>query len=458
MGIAREIAEFVVALGTDGMPAEVRDKLDTCLVNGFGVALAALTHPTVAASRAAVLSMDGEQPNGATLLGDGRRTSVSGAAFANSAVFYGGGQCDTCGTVHIGPIVLPLLLAMVEGGGYPLARLRDALWAGYEVSGLFDKHYGVHSAALGFRATPLYGTLGAAAAAAKMMGLDVEQTESALAIAASFTGGLLQGYNDGTSEVRHQPGIAARNGLAAAEVARAGTRGAPYAFEGPAGLIAAFARQPGARRPGDAAALDGALGRDWSVLRVTFKPYPVCAFNQTPVTAALALKEKVRVDDIVALRVRMNPYETGYAGMDSKGPFTSLTGTVMSIPFCIALTLTRGAPHTVRPLMVYDDPLVNAFVPRVDLVTDPTVANLSAVLEADLADGRTVVQDQRMTYRDYTFSRRAISEQVRRIGRDHGVPDSGYDAIERFVDDLPAGDLRQVIAAFAVTPDRRAAA
>lgn len=453
MGIAREIAEFVVALGTDRMPAEVREKLDICLVNGLGVALAALAHPTVAASRAAVLSMDGEQPNGATLLGDGRRTSVSGATFANSAVFYGGGQCDTCGTVHIGPIVLPMLLAMVEAGAYPLARLREALWAGYEISGLLDKHYGVHSAALGFRATPLYGTLGAAAAAAKMMGLDVEQTESALAIAASFTGGLLQGYNDGTSEVRHQPGIAARNGLAAAEVARAGTRGAPYAFEGPAGLIAAFARQPA-----EAAALTSSLGRDWSVLRVTFKPYPVCAFNQTPVTAALALKEKVRVDDIVALRVRMNPYETGYAGMDSKGPFTSLTGTVMSIPFCIALTLMRGAPYTIRPLMVYDDPLVNAFVQRVDLVTDPTVANLSAVLEADLADGRTVVQDQRMTYWDYTFSRQAISEQVRRIGRDQGVPENAYDAIERFVDDLPAGDVRQVIAAFAPTPDRRVAA
>jgi 2-methylcitrate dehydratase PrpD len=453
VGIARQIAEFVVALSTNRMPVEVREKLDTCLVNGFGVALAALAHPTVAASRAAVLSMDGEQPKGATLLGDGRRTSVSGATFANSAVFYGGGQCDTCGTVHIGPIVLPMLLAMVEAGGYPLARLREALCAGYEVSGLLDKHYGVHSAALGFRATPLYGTLGAAAAAAKMMGLDVEQTESALAIAASFTGGLLQGYNDGTAEVRHQPGIAARNGLAAAEVARAGTRGAPYALEGPAGLIAAFARQPG-----DAAALGSTLGRDWSVLRVTFKPYPVCAFNQTPVTAALALKEKVRVDDIVALRVRMNPYETGYAGMDSKGPFTSLTGTVMSIPFCIALTLMRGAPYTIRPLMIYDDPLVNSFVPKVDLVTDPTVANLSAVLEADLADGRTVVQDQRMTYRDYTFSRRAISEQVRRIGRDGGVPQSAYDAIERFVDDLPAGDLRQVIAAFASMPDRRAAA
>ena len=29
------------------------------------------------------------------------------------------------------------------------------------------------------------------------------------------------------------------------------------------------------------------------MLRVTFKPYPVCAFNQTPVTAALVLREKL---------------------------------------------------------------------------------------------------------------------------------------------------------------------
>jgi hypothetical protein len=42
----------------------------------------------------------------------------------------------------------------------------------------------------------------------------------------------------------------------------------------------------------------------------------------------------------------MNPFETGYAGMDAvKGPFNSISGTLMSIPFCIALTLLRGTPE-----------------------------------------------------------------------------------------------------------------
>src|SRR5690606_1738846 len=101
------------------------------------------------------------------------------------------------------------------------------------------------------------------------------------------------------------------------------------------------------------------LGRDWSIHRVTFKPYPVCAFNQTPVTAALQLREKIGEARIRRVGVRMNPYETGYAGMDSKGPFKSLSGTLMSIPFCIANTLQNGTP-SVHNMTVYDDPAVNA--------------------------------------------------------------------------------------------------
>jgi 2-methylcitrate dehydratase PrpD len=452
MILAREIARFCVALREGGWPAEVEEKLRVCLVNGFGMALAATDHPSVAAARTAVLAMDGVRPDGATLLCDGRRTSVAGAAMANSTIFYGGGQCDTCGTVHIGPIVLPLLLAMAETGA-PTERLLPALLAAYETAGLLDLAYGVASAPHGFRATPVYGAIGAAAAVAMMLDLDVDQLASALSIAASCTGGLLQAFADGSDETRHQPGSAARTGLAAAQLAKAGVRGAPHAFEGKAGLIRAVAQ-----RDCDVPALAAALGRDWSVLRVTFKPYPVCAFNQTPVTAAEALRDRVSPDEIAAVRVRMNPYETGYAGMDSKGPFTSPIATVMSIPFCIALTLVRGAPETMRPMMIYDDAQVNTLMQRIDLITDPSVPNLSSVIEIDLRDGRSDIQDQRMTAVDYGFSRPIIAAQVRRIGAEKGVRPQAYDAVERFVEALPATSVDPVVQAFAPQVCARAAA
>jgi hypothetical protein len=57
------------------------------------------------------------QRDGATLLGDGRKTSVGGACLANSALFHGRAQEDTCGAAHFGTILIPLLTALVEARG-----------------------------------------------------------------------------------------------------------------------------------------------------------------------------------------------------------------------------------------------------------------------------------------------------------------------------------------------------
>ena len=95
------------------------------------------------------------------------------------------------------------------------------------------------------------------------------------------------GSADGTDEWRYQVGVVARNGLVAAELARAGSVSAPHAFEGKSGFARAFAKVDLDR------SLAASLGQDWAILRVAFKPYPVCAFNQTPVTGALALREEL---------------------------------------------------------------------------------------------------------------------------------------------------------------------
>ena len=443
--LSQGMARFAVGLNIYKVPQHIVDKLKACLVNGIGIALSSTQQREAMNARAAVLAMDGERPGGATLLVDGRKTTVAGAAVANCVMFYGsGGQCDTMGSVHIGLTCIPLTLAMVEAG-YPSERLMPALLAAYEVAGLLDGHFGRYSAENGFRATPLLGAIGVAAAASMMMGLDEAKTASALSIAASFTGGLLQPYEDGSGEPRHQPGSAIRNGLAAAELARAGVQGAPRAFEGRAGLITVFARQTC-----DVPALLAKLGNEWSLERVFFKPYAVCAFNQTPVNATLELGKRLKVADIESIRVRMNSYETSYAGMDSKGPFKTQTAHTMSIPYCVALTLVRGAPFSTRPLNVFNDEEVYSLVRKVDLVTDNEVPNLSAIIEATLRDGSTVTQRQNMSFADYAFPRPGVEEMVRRIGRDNEVPPAAFDSVNRFVDSLPQTSTRVVIDAFAM--------
>ena len=444
MTATAKIARFIRTLDFAAVPPEVAEKTRTCLLNGYGIALGCHDTPYAPVARRAALAIHGEQAGGATLLGDGRKTSVPGAALANPALFHGRAQEDTCGAAHLGTIMIPLLTAMVEARGYPLARLLPALLAGYETGGLLEKAYAGDTTPAGFRASPVYGTLAAAGAAAKLMDLPEERIAAALANAASFCGGILQSFTDGTDEWRYQVGVAAQTGLAAAELARAGSVAAPHAIEGRAGFVRAFAR-----KDCDVDALASRLGTDWAVIRVTFKPYPVCAFNQTPVTAALVLRDKLAGAGIAAVRVHMNPYETGYAGMDATGPFDSVSGTLMSIPFCIAATLLHGVPDMKR-MTTYDDREVNALIPRIRLVSDEGVPTLCCRIELTTADGRTLVQDQRMTTRDFAFDRKGVSALVRRIGAEQSVPAKAYEAIEKFVDHLPGGDIQEVMRAFAL--------
>jgi 2-methylcitrate dehydratase PrpD len=449
--LAGEIARFVAGLELETLPPEVVEKARVCLLNGYGMGLDCHATPYAPLARQAAVALDGEIAGGATMLGDGRRTTIGGACLANSALFHGRAQEDTCGAAHFGTILIPLLTALIEVRRYPMKDLVPALVAGYEAGGLLEKAYAGATTPGGFRSSAIYGTVAASAAAARLMRLDAERTAAALANAASFAGGILQSFTDGTDEWRYQVGAVARQGLVAAELARAGSVSAPYAFEGRTGFVRSFARAEA-----DVAALAAALGRDWSILRVTFKPFPVCAFNQTPVTGALALRDALGAAAPAQVRVRMNPYETGYAGMDARGPFNSISGTLMSIPFCIATTLVHGIPD-MRRMTTYDDPAVNAMVERVTLVTDASVPVLSAVIEAETADGRRHVREQRMTTDDYAYDRAGVSQLVRRIGREEDVPPAAFDRLERFVERLPNASLDDVLGSFAMLGQRRAA-
>ncbi|WP_343498418.1 MmgE/PrpD family protein [Achromobacter denitrificans] len=445
MNLARRFAEFSAELAFAGLPQPVVEKARACVLNGYGIALGSHPTPFFGVAERAALAMDGERPDGATLLGSGRRSTVAGAALANAALFHGRAQEDTCGVAHFGAILLPLLTALVERGEGRMEDFLPALVAGYEIGGALESAYSARTTAAGLRASPLYGAIAAAAATARLWRLSVERTEAALANAASFTGGILQSFGDGTDEWRYQVGMAGRNGLAAATLAAHGSVSAAGAFEGRSGFVRAFVRAEC-----DVEAIAAGLGRDWSLLKVTFKPYPVCALNQTPVRAALRLRERLagRVDGLRTLRVHLNPTVVGYAGMDKEGPFQSVSGTLMSTQFCLATTLLHGAP-TIARMADFDDAAVKALIPRVRLQADESLGLLACRLEAEL-DGRAEPESVRMDtdHTEYSYDRARVSALVRGIGEETGVAQLAYDRIERFAAALPDADLGDVLAAF----------
>src|SRR5205814_8303104 len=111
-------------------------------------------------------------------------------------------------------------LAVGESGGASGRTLLDAYIVGFEIEGRLGRtmnpsHYG-----RGWHCTSTLGTIGAAAAASRLLGLDVDRTGHALAIAASEASGLKENF--GTMVKPLHAGLAARNGVLAAQLARAG--------------------------------------------------------------------------------------------------------------------------------------------------------------------------------------------------------------------------------------------
>lgn len=445
MTLTQEIARFTSRLTLETLPEAVVAKARACIVNAIGMAVNGHDTPYAPVARRTALALEGEVPNGATLFGDGRKSTIGGACLANSALFHGRAQEDTCGAAHFGTILIPMLLALCEARRLPMNRFIPALVAGYEAGGLLENAFAGRTTPGGFRSSAIYGGIAAAAATARLMALDEAKTAAALANACAFSGGNLQTFADGTDEWRYQVGVVARNGLLAAELAAQGSVSAPHALEGRAGFIRAFAQTEAP------AGLAARLGQEWSILRVTFKPYPVCAFNQTPVTGALDLRKTIAGRPLKAVRVRMNPYETGYAGMDAVGPFNSISGTLMSIPFCIATTLLHGVP-SMKHMTTYDDAAVASLVSRIALVSDANIPILSAIIEADLESGETLVHEQRMTPKDYAFDRPTLRELLERTGAEQGLPAALFDRIEAAADALPGGKIEDFTALFAELP------
>lgn len=445
MSVTKTMGQFVAELTLESSPPAVLEKARVCLLNGYGVALGSSNTPFYPKAGAAAVAVDGIRADGATLLLDGRRTSVTGATIANGSLFHGRAQEDTCGTSHFGPNLIPLLTALIESGQGSTTELIPALIAGYEIGGALELAYSAKTTPRGLRASPLYGSVAAAAAVARLWRLDAAQCATAIGTAASFAGGILQSFEDGSEEWRYQVGMAGVIGLRAAALARSGAVASPQAIEGRSGLIRAMAGTDC-----DPNAVIGQLGKVWSIHRVTFKPYPVCALNQTPVAVALRLRDQIgdSMDRIASINVVMNPICVGYAGMDSTGPYASLSETLMSAQFCVATTLAHGTP-TVARMTDYTDVAVAALVPRIKLIPDESQGLLACRIEVAFSDSaQTISEDWSADHTSYDFDRSAVSTLIRRIGRETGIEETAFVRLEAFVDRLPDGDISELIGIF----------
>ncbi|MGT2477207.1 MmgE/PrpD family protein [Paraburkholderia terrae] len=187
-----------------------------------------------------------------------------------------------------------------------------------------------------FRATGVAGTIGAAAAAAKIFNLDREQIRNALGCSAVFAGGFGAGFISGTMDVKLNVGMAARNGVSAALLARAGATASPFTFEGDAGFYKAMSNTADAAEEAVAG-----LGSRFLIEETVYKDYPVCMFVQTPVALAIQIRNRPNfaLHDIRHVTITVPHLTYTNPGFTNAEPFASQLHARISAKFCVAAAL-----------------------------------------------------------------------------------------------------------------------
>ena len=311
-----------------GLGDDVVAKASSCLVDMIGVAAQAADLPSSRHAIAFAAAMGG---TAATLIGSKQRASVADAAFANAVMAHGLVQEDmhTASVSHIGVVVWPTLLALAEHTRASGEDFITAAVAGYQVMARVGQGLVTKEVASIFRPTGLVGAIGGAAAGARLLHLNEDETTSALALAANTASGLNEWPRDGSDDMFFHPGNAARNAVTSVLLAKAGARAAESC------LNAFFPAYRGARRT--SLPLDGG----WEILDVYHKPAPACNYAQTPAQAALGLveHEPFQPGDIEHVLVKSFPEAIRYPGCDYTGPFRTLLQAKMSIQFVVAATL-----------------------------------------------------------------------------------------------------------------------
>lgn len=330
----RALAAFVAQLRAEEMPPQAFHEAKRSLVNFFACALSGSADADIDRLLKVVAGVSGTGK--VPVIGRAERLTPLDAAFINAASANVFDFDDTHpGTIiHPTAPVAPALLALAAGRQASGRDLLHALVLGVEVECRLGNAISPGHYRRGWHITSSCGVFGAAAGAAKLLGLDADGTARALGIAASQASGLTEAL--GTSAKSVGVGNSARNGVLAAMLAQAGATAPERAIEGRYGFLAIASDEPHREL------LTNGLGETWEILANTYKPYPCGVVLNPVVEACLALRQSHPeiIGDIADIEVRGNSLLKERT--DRPPPNTAREGQV-SARHTVAVVLLQGA-------------------------------------------------------------------------------------------------------------------
>jgi 2-methylcitrate dehydratase PrpD len=368
MGIARRYAENIAAMGPEIMTDEVVKWTHYGLLDYMAVILAGSDEPCAEiAAKVMGTGSDGD----CLIFGKSDRARAVDAALINGTAAHAHDFDDMNNSLggHPTAVLLPAIFAIAEEIGASGKDVLHAYVVGFETQARTGKGVHLHHYEKGWHPTATLGTFGATAACCTLLGLNEDQIENAMAMAASMASGLKSNF--GTSVKPLHAGLACRNGVMAARLAESGFDAAPDAFEHSQGFFEVY----NGKGTYDADKIFDGWGTaplDILAPGIAVKQYPCCGSTHAPAECAIALYERegVPAEQIKHIDVWSHPRRLKHTNTpDPQGVLDAK----FSVQYVVARCLLEG-----RVILdhfeegAYNDPAVRALMAKLDAAPDPT--------------------------------------------------------------------------------------
>ena len=350
------VAEFITRTDFQSLPGDVVTQAKKSVRDHLGAMLAARDDAAVRAAAGVAADVAGRAE--ATVLSTGQRVPAASAAMVNavaaSTLDADDGAYRSIGHLgHAGGVVVPSALVVAERVHASGTELITAVVVGYEVAlrvGWLSYLGGAYAPA------GMVGNFGAAAGAAKLLGLDTKRTANALGIAEAHClhPSRAKNYLKMTM-TKEAAGWGAFTGVNAALLAEADFEGPETVFDLP---------------DNDPEPLDS-LGREWQIMRLYFKPYSLCRYCHGPVDGLLDIMRRhdLRAEDISGVEIGIAvPAVNGMVNYRPQNTWEAQ----FSIPYAVGAAIAEGV---VMPAQIANERLGEESIlkqaDKITVVVDP---------------------------------------------------------------------------------------
>jgi len=294
--IANQLAKFVVEARYPDIPEEVVKftKGLTLKTTAGMVAGSAMPSP----KKITKIIKDRRLPEEVGVIGCGFKTSLWEAIFLNAFFAHASELEDDSfnGGVSWDITVIPLLFPLAQDLRLSGKALMEALVVGLEVHArtcIFPTE------SLGMVLIP--GAVGPAAAAARALGLGIEETASALGLAMSGVGVAIPNF--GTDSHYFESALQSFQGIMAAEMAKEGMSSNPD--------IALYLSNLLGKEKVHSPKIIEDLGKKWKLLNIWIKKYPCCFLTHRHIDILLELKKKhnLSYEEVKKIEAHISPPE-----------------------------------------------------------------------------------------------------------------------------------------------------